>query len=182
MSEKQQQSLKTVKRYMWWSMGAGLVPLPILDLVAVSGVQLKMIADISKIYDISFKNSRVRAVIGSLVGFVFPHAMSYGLVGSLVKAIPWGGALAVAPSMALFSGACTWALGNVFIQHFESGGTFLNFDPDAVKEYFRAQFEEGKKVAAEMKAEEKPEAEARTAVETKAEIEAKTEAKAKAKV
>jgi uncharacterized protein (DUF697 family) len=158
VSEKQQQSLKTVKRYMWWSMGAGLVPLPILDLVAVSGVQLKMLADISKIYDLPFQKSRIRAVIGSLVGFVVPHALSYGLVGSLVKTIPWGGAVVVAPSMALCSGACTWALGNVFIQHFESGGTFLDFDPDAVKEYFRAQFEEGKKMAAAMKTEEQPEA------------------------
>jgi uncharacterized protein (DUF697 family) len=171
VSEKQQQSLKTVKRYMWWSMGAGLVPLPILDLVAVSGAQLKMLSELSKIYDLPFQQSRVRAVIGSLVGFVVPHALSYGLVGSLVKAIPWGGAIAVAPSMALFSGACTWALGNVFIQHFESGGTFLDFDPDAVKEYFRAQFEEGKKVASEMKAETQPEAE----------VEAKIEPKAKAK-
>ena len=158
MSEKQQQSLKTVKRYMWWSMGAGLVPFPILDLVAVSGVQLKMLADLSKAYDIPFQKSRVRAAIGSLVGFVVPHAMSYGLVGSLVKAIPWGGVVAVAPTMALFSGACTWALGNVFIQHFESGGTFLNFDADAVKDYFKAQFEEGRNLAAAMKAEEQPEA------------------------
>jgi uncharacterized protein (DUF697 family) len=169
VSEKQQQSLKIVKRYMWWSMGAGLVPLPILDLVAVSGVQLKMLRDLSIVYELPFQQSRVRAVIGSLVGFVVPHALSYGLIGSLVKAIPWGGAIIVAPSMALFCGACSWALGNVFIQHFESGGTFLDFDPEAVKEYFRTQFEEGKKVAAAMKAEEQPE------------VEAKTEAKAKAK-
>jgi uncharacterized protein (DUF697 family) len=183
VSEKQQQSLKTVKQYMWWSMGAGLVPLPILDLVAVSGVQVKMLADVSKIYDLPFEKSRVRAVIGSLVGFVVPHALSYGLIGSLVKAVPWGGAVAVAPSMALFCGACTWALGNVFIQHFESGGTFLDFDPDAVKEYFRAQFEEGKKIATAAKAEGQPEAEAKTEAEVEAEVktEAKTEAKAKAK-
>ena len=42
----------------------------------------------------------------------------------------------------------TWALGKVFIQHFESGGTFLDFDPEEVKEYFKAQFEEGREVAA----------------------------------
>jgi uncharacterized protein (DUF697 family) len=179
VSEKQQQSLKIVKRAMWWSMGAGLVPLPILDLVAVSGVQLKMLCDLSKIYDLPFQKSRVSAVVGSLVGFVVPHAVSYGLIGSLAKAIPWGGVIAVAPSMALFSGACSWALGNVFIQHFESGGTFLDFNPDAVKEYFRAQFEEGKKVAAAMKAEGQPETSVEAKVES--EVEAKTEAKAKTK-
>jgi uncharacterized protein (DUF697 family) len=177
VSEKQQQSLKVVKRAMWWSMGAGLVPLPILDLVAVSGVQLKMLSDLSTIYDLPFQKSRVSAVVGSLVGFVVPHALSYGLIGSLAKTIPWGGAIAVAPSMALFSGACSWALGNVFIQHFESGGTFLDFNPDAVKEYFRAQFEEGKTVAAAMKAEGQPEADAKAEIDA----EVKPEAKAKAK-
>jgi hypothetical protein len=47
--------------------------------------------------------------------------------------------------MVLLCGAYSWALGNTFIQHFESGGTFLNFDSDKVKGYFHAQLEEGKK-------------------------------------
>ena len=49
--------------------------------------------------------------------------------------------------MAIFSGAYTWALGRVFIQHFESGGTFLNFDAEKVREHFKAEFEEGRKMA-----------------------------------
>jgi uncharacterized protein (DUF697 family) len=158
MSEKRQDALKKVRNYMWWSMGAGLVPVPILDLVAVSGVQLKMLADISKIYEVPFHESRVKAVIGSLLGFIVPQSLSCGLVGSAIKAIPGVGALAGAPAMALFSGASAWALGNVFIQHFESGGTFLDFDPDAVKEYFRTQFQEGQQLASKLSTEEKVEA------------------------
>ena len=131
MSEKQEKALKTIKNYMWFSMGAGLIPVPFVDLAAVSGVQLKMVAEISKIYEIPFQESRGKAVIGSLVGFVLPHATACGL-GSLLKAIPVVGTLAGAPAMALFCGAYAWALGNVFIQHFESGGTFLNFKPDEV--------------------------------------------------
>ena len=45
--------------------------------------------------------------------------------------------------MALFVAAYTWALGNVFIQHFEAGGTFLDFDPEKVREHFRTYFKEG---------------------------------------
>ena len=157
MSEKQEKALKTTKNYMWWSMGAGLIPVPYVDLAAVSGVQLKMVAEISKIYEIPFQESRGKAVIGSLVGFVLPHATAYGLLGSLLKAVPVVGALTGAPAMALFCGAYAWALGNVFIQHFESGGTFLNFKPDEVKEYFRAKFEEGKNVASTMETEQKAE-------------------------
>jgi uncharacterized protein (DUF697 family) len=157
LSEKEQQTLKTVKNYMWWSMGAGLIPVPWVDLVAVAGVQLKVLAEISKIYGVPFQENRGKAAIGSLVGFVLPHAMAFGAVGSLLKAIPVVGVLAGAPAMALFCGAYTWALGNVFIQHFESGGTFLTFDPEKVKEHFQARFEEGRKVAATMGTQEKTE-------------------------
>ena len=147
MSDREPKALKTVKNYMWWSMGAGLVPVPILDLLVVSGVQLKMLAELSKIYEVPFEETRVKAVVGSLLGSVVPGAISFGAVGSMLKAVPGIGALAGAPAMVLFCGASAWALGKVFIQHFESGGTFLNFEPEQVREYFKTQFEEGKKVA-----------------------------------
>lgn len=155
MSEKEQKALKTVKNYMWWSMGAGLIPVPFVDLVAVSGVQLKMLAEISKIYGVQFQESRGKAVVGALIGSIVPSAMSFGAVGSLLKAVPLVGALVGTPSMVVFCGASAWALGKVFIQHFESGGTFLDFNPAEVKEHFQEQFEEGRKMAATMETEEK---------------------------
>jgi uncharacterized protein (DUF697 family) len=144
VTKEQEQSLVTVKRYMWWAGGAGLIPIPWVDLAAVAGVQLKMLADLSKIYGVPFERNRGKAAISSLVGFVLPHAAAYGMIGSGIKAIPVVGALGGAPAMALFTAAYTWAAGNVFIQHFEAGGTFLDFDPDKVKEHFRAQYEEAR--------------------------------------
>lgn len=158
MTEKETRAFGTVKKYMWWSTGAGLIPLPFLDLAAVSGVQLKMIADLALIYEIPFKKNAVKAAIGSLSGFVLPHALACGLIGSMFKAVPVIGLIAGGTSMSVFCGAYAWALGNVFIQHFESGGTFLDFDPEAVREYFKAQFEEGKRAATTIDAPEKAEA------------------------
>ncbi len=152
MSDKEQQALKTVKNYMWWSMGAGLIPVPFVDLLAVSGVQLKMLADVSKIYGVEFQENRGKAIVGSLIGYVVPSTLSFGSLGSLLKAVPLVGSLVGGASMAVFSGACSYALGKVFIQHFESGGTFLSLDPAKVKEHFQTQFEEGAKLAAEMEA------------------------------
>lgn len=157
MSERQQKALKTVKQYMWWSMGAGLIPVPIVDLAAVSGTQLKMLSEISKIYEVPFQESRGKAIIGSLLSFVLSHSMACGAIGSLVKAIPVVGALAGAPAMVAFCGASAWALGNVFIRHFEAGGTLLDFDPEKAKEYYKAQFEEGQKIAATPQQEESTE-------------------------
>ncbi len=150
MTEKELRALDTVKKYMWWSMGAGLIPVPFLDMAAVSGVQLKMLCAMSRIYDVPFHETRGRAFIASLGGSIVPQAVSFGAVGSLIKAVPVVGVLAGAPAMALLSGASTWALGKVFILHFESGGTFLDFDPERVRQHFRTEFEEGRTMASQM--------------------------------
>jgi hypothetical protein len=56
--------------------------------------------------------------------------------------------------MPVISGASTYAIYKVFIQHFESGGTFLDLDPAKVKSYFAEQFTKGKKVAVDLKKDE----------------------------
>jgi len=39
-------------------------------------------------------------------------------------------------------------VGKVFVQHFESGGTFLSFDPEKVRSHFEEELKMGKAVAA----------------------------------
>ncbi|HAE48854.1 MAG TPA: GTPase, partial [Tistrella mobilis] len=78
---------------------------------------------------------------------VVPGTAAAGLVGgvaSLVKAVPVVGTvigLAVSPTV---SYAVTYAIGRVFIQHFETGGTLLNFNPDQLREHFKAEFQAAK--------------------------------------
>jgi uncharacterized protein (DUF697 family) len=156
MTEKEQTAIATVRRYVWWSIGAGLIPFVVLDIAAVTAVQLKMLAEISKIYGVEFRKTRGKAVVGSLVGSLIPGAFSYGVGYSVMKSVPVVGYVLGSPLMVIFSGATAWALGKVFIQHFESGGTFLDFNPDEVKEYFKAQYEEGRKLAATTERRENP--------------------------
>ncbi|HLN02552.1 MAG TPA: DUF697 domain-containing protein [Bryobacteraceae bacterium] len=153
MTEKEAMAVKTIRNYMWWSGGASLIPVPWVDLAAVGAVQLKALAEITSIYGVPFQRNRGKAIIASTVGYVLPHAFAYGTIGCMLKAIPVVGTLAGAPVMAGFCAAYTWALGRVFIQHFESGGTFLDFEPEKVKEYFKAQFEEGRRMTTGQNAE-----------------------------
>jgi len=131
-------------------MGAGLIPVPFVDLLAVSGVQLKMLKDMSDIYGIKFSENKGKSILSALLGSVVPNSLAGGGVGSIMKMIPLVGPLVGGLSMSLFSGAATYAIGKAFIQHFEAGGTFLDFDPVKVKDYFHSKFEEGKEVAKEM--------------------------------
>lgn len=145
-----EESNKIVKRYMLWSLGAGAIPIPWIDMAAVLGVQLKMIKDLADHYEVPFKEDAGKSVIASLIGTLTAGSLKTRLFGGLWKAIPVAGTLLGAASMSLFSAATSYAIGKVFIQHFEAGGTFLDMDPEKVKEYFQEQYAEGKEKAKNM--------------------------------
>ena len=134
-------------------MGVGLIPLPVVDLVALMGIQLNMIRKIAAEYDVPFKQDIGKSIISSLMGGVLPVTVGCALA-SLIKFIPLIGQTTGAVTMPVVSGAATYAIYKVFVQHFESGGTFLDLDPAKVKAYFKEQFTKGKKVATDLKAEE----------------------------
>ncbi len=142
---KQAAAEAVVNKYIPWSMGAGFVPVPLADIAAITGVQLKMLAEISKIYGVEFSENRGKSIVFSLLGGVGSLSIAAGVFGSVVKAIPGFGSMLGAATLPVVAGGITYATGKVFIQHFESGGTFLNFDSLEAKKVFAEKFEEGKK-------------------------------------
>jgi uncharacterized protein (DUF697 family) len=148
---QEQLSHSQIKKHMLGAMAVALIPVPGIDLAAVAGVQIKMLASMSKIYHVPFKENRAKQIIAGLVGSFGANAMATGLVASAVKIIPVIGQLGGALAMPVVAGAATYAVGKVFVQHFESGGTFLDFDPEKTREYFAQKFSEGQKVAADLR-------------------------------
>ncbi len=132
-----------VKNHMIWSMGAGFIPVPLLDFAAVSYIQLDMIKQLARIYEIDFKETEGKAIITSIT--------SAGLakVGAsrAVKFIPIIGSYLGGVATAVLSGASTYALGLAFKKHFENGGTFLDIDLKSLKKMYYEKFEKGKEVA-----------------------------------
>lgn len=147
---KQSQAEEIVNNYIPWSMGAGLIPVPLADVAALTGIQVKMLADLSKHYGVEFSENRGKSIVLSLLGSLGTTTLALGTVGSIVKAIPGIGTWVGAVTLPVFGAAVTYAIGKVFIQHFESGGTFLNFDGMKAKKAFAETFEEGKKEATAM--------------------------------
>ena len=79
---------------------------------------------------------------------------------ALVKLIPGVGSYIGGVSLAIFSGASTYALGEVFKKHFETGGTFLDFDPARLTKFYQEKFEKGQKVAKDLKVKQEQERQA----------------------
>jgi uncharacterized protein (DUF697 family) len=96
-----------------------------------------LVADLAKVYDVPFANDKVRPLIAALVGGYASTTIGYGLSGSLLRNVPGIGGILSAFSVPAFGAGVTWAIGKIFIQHFASGGTFLDFNPELVRTYFR---------------------------------------------
>ncbi len=129
---------KITTRRTLYAAGAGLIPLPLVDVATLLGVQIIMIRDISRVYGVDFKEQRVRSIITTLIGDLGAAGVMSG-----VKAIPVVGTLVGSFTGALTGAAATYALGKVFTQHFDQGGTLLSFDPVKSRQYFQEAYEEG---------------------------------------
>src|SRR5580658_2877220 len=129
-----------VDRFALWSGVAGLIPLPFIDVLAVGGLQLEMLRRVSQLYDVQFSENRGKALIASLAGTMIPVTSGMGAASAL-KSVPLLGMVASAFVMPVLSAGATYAIGKAFIQHFESGGTLLDFNPPDYREFVKAHKE-----------------------------------------
>ncbi|KPA18229.1 GTPase [Candidatus Magnetomorum sp. HK-1] len=146
-----EQISKLIRHHVYGSMAVGLVPIPVVDFLGITGVQLNMVRKMAGYYDIPFSKELTKNLIISLIGGAVPAAAAYPLASS-VKFIPIIGQSLGAVSMPIIAGASTYAVGKVFYRHFASGGTFLTFDPEKARAYYDEMFQKGKDVVKGMKA------------------------------
>jgi len=151
--ETNEQKAKTItRRYVLWSMGGGLIPVVGLDIAAIIAAQLKMICEISKVYGVEFKENRAKSILTTLIGGLGFVPLGTGICFSLLKLIPVVGQLAATVSIPIAAGAVSYATGRIFVMHFESGGTLLDFDAQKMKNAYRKMFEAAKEELTKEKA------------------------------
>jgi len=138
-----------IKNHIGFSMGAALMPFPGADLLAVSAVQLNMLRQLAKLYNVGFVDTLGRNLISAIVGSSLAR-----LAASLVKAIPGVGSVVGGLSMPALSGASTYALGHVVANHFQQGGTLQDLDLTSAKKEFSEEIDNGKKVVETIKPEQ----------------------------
>ncbi len=147
IKEREKHADSIIRNHIIWSMGAGFIPILMADVFAVSALQLDMIRQMCKVYDVEFQEVQGKAIVTSLTS----TALARVTAGRLVKLIPgigsWIGGMAVSS----FAGASTYALGEVFKNHFKSGGTILDFDIDRLRKFYKEKFEKGKTVVKSVK-------------------------------
>lgn len=145
---KQTEAQNIVKNNIISSMASGLIPIPLFDIISLTNVQFHMIQTLAEHYEVPVDNIS-RSLITSLISGTLPVVSVLG-AGSILKSIPGIGSLAGSGSVSVISGAISYAVGQVFIRHFEQGGTLKDFDSSSAKDYFLEQFQSGKVVVQDL--------------------------------
>jgi uncharacterized protein (DUF697 family) len=122
-----------------WAAAATLIPVNGLDLAALAGVQANLIVNISALYDEKPSKNVVSGVISTLLATLLPSYGSQLAVPVLLKWIPFGNLVGIT-TMAGFGAAATYAVGKVFVDHYENGGTFADFSATAASGGLKSAF------------------------------------------
>jgi uncharacterized protein (DUF697 family) len=147
MSERDAAARKIVETHVWYAAGAGLIPVPLLDMAVITGINLNLIKRLSTHYGVEFKEDRGKAIIGALAGGLSTGVLAQNpAANTILRTIPLVGQTLATLSMSVFGGAFTYAVGQVFVQHYATGGTMLDFDAAKARTFVSEQYEKGKQL------------------------------------
>jgi uncharacterized protein (DUF697 family) len=136
-----EQGERIVQKWSKISLATILLPNTIVEYVVISGIQLKMLRDMSHLYGIPFKADAFKVILGSILGGGVAYFLS-DVYSGLVKNIPFVGkpiALLSEPAIAYVT---TYAVGFVFLEHFERNGSFDNINLEQMKVSIKAKIAE----------------------------------------
>jgi len=159
---------RMIDRHMLAAAGVGIVPIPLVDLVGVAGVQLNMLRKLSDLYGVPFSANTGKNIIAALVGGAIP---AYGAMPLfyLVRNIPVVGWTLGAGAASILAGASTYAVGHVLERHFAKGGSLEDLDVEEARSTFKDLMARGKERVAGLRKKKGDAAAAQTAEDVAAE-------------
>jgi uncharacterized protein (DUF697 family) len=135
---------RIIEKHVAFAIGAGLVPIPLVDFWALVAVIIKMVKDLAEEYGIEVDQRRIRDLILPLLKSPGLSSLAIAGLGSFLKALPFVG-MAGAGATTILVGALTYATGRVFALHFEKGGNLHDFDLRSQRKIFLKEYHLGKK-------------------------------------
>ena len=144
---QQQEANSIVKNHVWTSSAVGLIPLPVIDIFALSSTQLNMLHRLSQHYQLDFDEKKAKSAVVALISGSLPTLTLLGL-SSVIKVIPGMGTLGGNAGLSLAGGAVTYATGQSFIKHFNDGGTIHDFQAKNFSQFFKQELKKGKRFVA----------------------------------
>lgn len=142
---------RVIKKHVLWSTGAGLIPIPVADLAAVTAVQVSMLEELAVTYGVQYSESVLKSFVTALSG-----GMAARLGASALKAIPGLGSVIGGVSMSVMSGASTYAIGQVARRQFDDSADLARVDLGKAKQDYKTAYEQGKDYVSNLEKDKEP--------------------------
>ncbi len=146
--EQKDPTTAIIHRHVGWAVAAGLAPIPLLDLAAVTAIQLDMLRQLATHYGQNYNEDIGKTFVTALAGSTVAR-----LGASAIKTIPVVGSVVGSLSMSVLSGASTYALGHLAKHRYGNGDDLNIINMDTVKETYDDLFQKGKKLVAQLEKE-----------------------------
>lgn len=146
MSSQSDEADIIIRNHMWFATVPGFFPIFILDIFGITYVQLDMIKQLCKLYGKPYDEQKGKAITLSFTSSLFGRLPGYA-IRSAVKAIPVFGWALGGAALSVFAASSTYAVGQVFKEHFDNGGTLTNLNPENFRQFYQKQIKKGKKIA-----------------------------------
>ncbi len=130
---------RVIQDHVTYAVVAGAIPVPLVDLAAVTAVQLAAVRALARVYDVEFDPALGKALVVSIVG-----TSAGRCAASIAKAVPGVGWVPATITNAAFAGASTYAVSQLFCAHFEREGTLEDMDPASSRPLYEELFERGR--------------------------------------
>lgn len=128
---------------------SGLGALPVVDLVAVSAAQAKLLHSLAILYGQRWDKSSITEFLGLVGAGIATSYITRLLSRTVVKAIPFWGQTIGAVWSASSSGATTYALGKAAIYFFARRKGGLNVDSETLRSIYAQELERGASIIKE---------------------------------
>jgi len=131
-----------IKSHTLYSLSSGIIPVPGVDILANTAIQVALTQKLCRLYHIKFEDGQLRSLLNALAGSTFARVSATG-TRSLLKLIPGIGTLAGGLALGFYAALSTYASGVVFKMHIENGGTLADFDTEAKRKIYEEKMKEG---------------------------------------
>jgi uncharacterized protein (DUF697 family) len=130
---------RIIRDHVTFAMAAGAIPVPLVDIAAVTVVQVDAVRALARVYEIEFDPAVGKGLIVSIIG-----ASAGRCAASIAKAVPGVGWVPATIANAAFAGASTYAVSHLFWVHFAREGKLEDLDPASVRPLYEELFERGR--------------------------------------
>ena len=140
------ESLPHILGYSSLAASAGAVPVPVLDLVLLSGIQSRMIYHLAKLYGQPMDGKRFLEIAGGMGLGVLARQATRMTVVELLKLIPFVGSVMGAMAGAALAYASTFALGKAFCYYYRRVHQGHVPQTDDLKRYYKDQLSQAEQM------------------------------------